>query len=138
MVALGDDGPPEYMGNAEIRWIPFQKAPATVANWYRAADIYLHAARADTFPNTVIEALACGTPVVATAVGGISEQVDDGVTGLLAPVGDAAALADAVETLLRDERRLAAMGEAAAEAARGRYDVRAMVESYEAWLSELA
>jgi glycosyltransferase involved in cell wall biosynthesis len=74
-VALGEDAPAERIGAAEIRFVPYQKDPAVVARYYQAADIYIHSARADTFPNTVLEALACGTPVVATAVGGIPEQV---------------------------------------------------------------
>jgi glycosyltransferase involved in cell wall biosynthesis len=48
----------------------------SVARYYQAADLYVHAAPADTFPNTVLEALACGTPVVATAIAGIPEQVE--------------------------------------------------------------
>src|ERR671918_1684959 len=74
-VALGEDAPAERIGAAEVRFVPYQKDAALVARYYQAADIYIHSARADTFPNTVLEALACGTPVVATAVGGISEQV---------------------------------------------------------------
>ncbi len=74
-LALGEDAPAERIGRAEIRFIPHQPDTALVARYYQAADLYLHAARADTFPTTVLEALACGTPVVATAVGGIPEQV---------------------------------------------------------------
>ena len=63
--------------------------------YYQAADIYIHAAKADTFPNVVLEALACGLPVVATAVGGIPEQIDHERTGFLVPPGDAAGMAEA-------------------------------------------
>ena len=52
-----------------------RKGAETVAPYYQAADVYLHAAKADNFPRAVLEALCCGTPVVATAVGGIPEQV---------------------------------------------------------------
>ncbi|MGE0394116.1 MAG: glycosyltransferase, partial [Alphaproteobacteria bacterium] len=49
--------------------------PARMRTAYRAADVYVHAARVDTFPTTVIEALACGLPVIATRAGGIPEQI---------------------------------------------------------------
>src|SRR5262245_11563282 len=75
LFALGEDAPPERLGHASIRFVPYQRDPRSVAQYYQAADLYVHAARADTFPTTVLEALACGTPVVATAVGGIPEQV---------------------------------------------------------------
>ena len=54
---------------------PYERDISRVASYYRASDIYLHPARADTFPTAVLESLACGVPVVATAVGGIPEQV---------------------------------------------------------------
>jgi len=65
----------ERIGQAEVKFVPYQSSPEDVAKYYQIADVYVHAARADTFPNTVLEALACGAPVVATAVGGIPEQI---------------------------------------------------------------
>lgn len=79
LIGLGEDAPPERVGTAEVIFVPFQKDPAVVARYYRAADLYVHMAQAETYPNTVMEALCCGTPVVATAVGGIAEQVDSAV-----------------------------------------------------------
>jgi glycosyltransferase involved in cell wall biosynthesis len=99
-IALGETAPPERIGDVEIRFVPYQNDPNRIARYYQAADLYVHAARADTFPNTVLEALACGTPVVASAVGGIPEQVIEGRTGFLTQVGDAPALAGLVIELL--------------------------------------
>src|SRR3546814_3518586 len=76
LLALGDSGPDEKVGNTELRFVPYQSEEAVVASFYHAADIYLHAAHADNFPTTLLEAAACGLPVVATAVGGIPEQVE--------------------------------------------------------------
>ena len=68
-VGLGDTQEPTKVGpNCEAVFVPYQTDSALVAAYYQAADVYLHASRADTFPNVVLEALACGTPVVATAV----------------------------------------------------------------------
>ncbi len=77
-LAIGQELPSEHIGNAEIRFLRFETNPANVAKYYQAADLYIHAARADTFPTTVLEALASGRPVIASAVGGILEQVEEG------------------------------------------------------------
>jgi starch synthase len=58
-----------------------------------------------------LEAMACGTDIVASRVGGIPEVVADGETGLLVPPGDPVALADALNTVVRDTGRAAAMGQ---------------------------
>lgn len=70
--AIGDVAPAEQAGAVKIEFLPYRDS---LAECYQAADVYLHAAKADTFPTTILEALACGTPVVATSVGGIPEQV---------------------------------------------------------------
>jgi glycosyltransferase involved in cell wall biosynthesis len=132
-LALGDDAPPERIGRATVQFVPYQKDPKVVARYYQAADVYVHAARADTFPNVVLEALACGTPVVATAVGGIPEQVEEGVTGFLVPPGDAEAMAAAVVALLADEALRKRFGENAAQEARKRFDLDRQVSEYIEW-----
>jgi glycosyltransferase involved in cell wall biosynthesis len=73
--AIGDTAPAEQAGAVKIEFLPHSDS---LAECYQAADVYIHAARADTFPTTIIEALACGTPVVASAVGGIPEQIIEG------------------------------------------------------------
>lgn len=136
-IALGEDGPTERIGRAEVRFVPFQKTPNDVARYYQAADVYLHAARADTFPNVVLEALACGTPVVATAVGGIPEQIDDGSTGYLTRPQDAQDMADAIIRLLNDPASCRAMGENAVQQARMRFDLNRQVDDYLDWYERI-
>ncbi len=113
------------------------KRPKQIARYYQAADLYLHPARADTFPNTVLEALTCGTPVVASAVGGIPEQVVEGRTGFLVPVGDARAMAERVLALLADEGLRLQMGRQAAEGAARRFGVERVVGEYLAFYEEM-
>lgn len=72
---------------------------------YQASDIVLNPSLADNMPNSVLEALACGVPVVSTNVGGIPALLQDGVTALLVPPGDPAAMAHAILALLRDPPR---------------------------------
>lgn len=136
-VALGEAGGAEQVRQAEIRFVPYEKDIRRVAAYYRAADVYLHAARADTFPNSVIEALACGTPVIATRVGGIPEQVNEGRTGFLIDAGDATAMAEKIEILLRDAELRQRMGRAAALDAQARFDLNLQVDAYLAWYQEI-
>jgi glycosyltransferase involved in cell wall biosynthesis len=138
LACVGETAPDRRLGTAVLRHFPHQGQPAALVPFYRAADAYMQASKVDTFPSTILEALACGTPVVATGVGGIPEQIDDGQTGFLVPGGDPAALAASVERLLDDRERLTRMGAQAAQVARERYALDTMVETYLDWLGELA
>ena len=90
-----------------------------VLELFAAADASILSSSWENFPHTVVEALAAGTPVLATATGGVSEVVRDGENGLLVPLGDAAALGEAIRRYVGDEalrRRLrAAASESVAE-----------------------
>jgi L-malate glycosyltransferase len=94
-------------------------------------DLFVSASRSEAFGMAMVEALACGVPVVATATEGAREIVEEGVTGLLVPVGDVSALASSISSLLEDERRREALGACALAAARRRFDVARMVEATE-------
>ena len=84
-----------------------------------------------------LEAMACGTAVVASDVGGIPEVVDDGVTGLLVPPDDPAALADALNALLRDRDRARAYGDAGRARAVGEFSWSAIASETVALYREL-
>ena len=135
-VALGEDAPSETLGNAEIRFFPFRRDVSDVARFYQAADVYLHGARIDTFPNAVLEALACATPVVATAVGGIPEQIYEGHTGFLVPPADAAAMATRIVEALDEVTNQRISVAAAAEAAK-RFVLERYVEDHLKWYEDI-
>jgi len=90
-----------------------------LSTYYRAADVCVVPSRSESFGLVALEAGACGTPVVAAAVGGLLTLVDDGVTGLLVDTRDPADYAVAVTEILDHPARAAAMAAAAAERARG-------------------
>ena len=90
-----------------------------MARLYREADIALNPSLADNMPNSLLEAMASGLPVVSTNVGGIPFMVRDGVTAMLVPPQDPQATADAIDRLLGDcglRRRFAAAGLAEVQA----------------------
>jgi D-inositol-3-phosphate glycosyltransferase len=90
-----------------------------LSTYYRAADVCIVPSRSESFGLVALEAAACGTPVVAAAVGGLRTLVDEGVTGFLVDTRDPADYAGAVATLLDDHGLSAKIAEAAAERARG-------------------
>jgi glycosyltransferase involved in cell wall biosynthesis len=77
----------------------------------------------DGVPNVILEAMACGVPVVASAISGIPEVVEHDRTGLLVPPSDASALADALERLLGCPAEADALGRAGAQAVRASFDI---------------
>jgi glycosyltransferase involved in cell wall biosynthesis len=84
-----------------------------------------------------LEALGCETPVVATAVGGIPEQIIDGKTGRLTPAGDAEAMAQAVASLLEDDQLRRALGAKAGQQARQHFGRDRMIGDYLGWFAEI-
>jgi glycosyltransferase involved in cell wall biosynthesis len=105
----------------------------TVLRLFRAADASLLPSRWENFPHTVVESLAVGCPVIATAVGGVPEVVEDGRNGLLVPPGDAKALAAAISRFFSDEE-LASRLAAAAPASVDRFSEETVFTAIEAEL----
>jgi len=90
---------------------------------YSAANLFVAPSRQDNLPNTALEALACGIPTIASAIGGLPDIVRDGETGLLVPPGDAGALRTAITSVLQDPSRQAAMAETCRRTALAEYDL---------------
>ncbi|HEC15522.1 MAG TPA: glycosyltransferase [Sedimenticola sp.] len=100
-----------------------------IALAYAAADVFLAPSFQDNLPNTVMEALACGTPVAAFRVGGIPEMIDHGVNGYLAACGDEAGLGAGVAWLLNHPEP-ARLAEAARKTAEQCYDIKRQAQCY--------
>lgn len=153
LLAVGEAAPAEAVGAATVEFVAYVDDPAGMAGYYRAADVYVHAARADTFPNTVLEALACGKPVAATAVGGITEQVRsldmscadrgvakwaaDSATGVLVPPGDAVALGEAILSLSGDGDLMRRLEHNARRDAEQRFDLERQASDYLDWYASV-
>jgi glycosyltransferase involved in cell wall biosynthesis len=89
---------------------------AAMRQLYSACDVLALPSLQDNLPNVLVEAMACGLPAVASDTGGIPDLVRHGETGLLAPPGDAAQLADHLERLLRDAALCTRLADAARRA----------------------
>jgi glycosyltransferase involved in cell wall biosynthesis len=148
-VAVGRDSAVTAAGAAHTLALPFQRDRHVMAQYYQSADLYLHAAHADTFPLAVLEAMACGTPVVATAVGGVPEQIHSidldamstgevgDANGVLVGAGDAAQMARAVEKLWANPDARRALGENARADVEARFDLERQADAYLDWYQEL-
>ncbi|WP_127530645.1 glycosyltransferase family 4 protein [Paenibacillus kobensis] len=95
-----------------VKFLGFTALPR-LREWYASADVFLFPSATETFGNVVLEAMACGAPVVCASAGGVADTVAHGSNGLLCEPGNAEAFSDALTRLYRepDERRgLAARG----------------------------
>ncbi|HEX3542861.1 MAG TPA: glycosyltransferase [Acidimicrobiales bacterium] len=101
-----------------LRLVPPQ-GHEILSTYYRAADVVIVPSRSESFGLVALEASACGVPVVASAVGGLTTLIDDGVTGFLVEGRDPAVFADDAARILADAELAGAMSRAAAARARG-------------------
>jgi colanic acid/amylovoran biosynthesis glycosyltransferase len=90
-----------------------QRTPQQVKETLQKADIFVLSSHSEGIANAVLEAMACGLPVVTTDCGGMREAITNGVDGYVVPLRDPEAMADALETLIMNETLRAAIGKAA-------------------------
>lgn len=106
---------------------------------YSAADVFVIPSLQEVFGHTIIEAMACGTPVIGFDTGGMSDVIQPGRTGALVPVGDVDALRQAITDLLADREALAAMSDTCRQVVLEHYTIekqtRRYAELYEAAFS---
>jgi sugar transferase (PEP-CTERM/EpsH1 system associated) len=115
-------------GAETLAWLPGERrdVPALM----RSFDVFVLPSLGEGISNTILEAMACGLPVVATRVGGNPELVEEGVTGTLVPSGNPEALAGALAAYIRDPDRRREEGAGARRRAEQRFSINAMVAGY--------
>lgn len=117
--------------------VRFWGVRSDVADILNAADIFTLPSKYEGNPMSVMEAMAAGLPVVATAVGGVPELVEEGVSGFLTPNEDTDALTNALQQLVDNAGLRQRMGEAALRRAREKFDIRHTVRAYETLYEEI-
>ena len=114
----------------KVKHFGFVKDPASQALMYNAADLFLCSTLADAQPQTAVEALACGTPVIAYDIGPMPELIQDGKTGFIAPDVSVESLAVTLEEVLDDPDQLVEMGQSCREEAEQKYDLSKQTKMY--------
>ena len=116
-------------GVADLAWLPGERAD--VPDVMRGLDCFVLPSLAEGISNTILEAMACALPVLATEVGGNAELVVAGRTGRLVPAGDVQALAAGLVDMAGERAGAAAMGRAGRERVEQQFSLRSMVASYQ-------
>ncbi|HEX4775670.1 MAG TPA: glycosyltransferase family 4 protein [Acidimicrobiia bacterium] len=131
LVVVGD-GPLRSLLPQAVGFVP----PRELGPWYERAAVVVVPSRREGYGMVAREAMAYGRPVVATAVGGLVDAVEDGVTGILVAPRDAVALRAALEGLLVDAPRRASLGAAARDRARAAFGRDALASRLEPLLAD--
>ena len=116
-------------GAADAAWLPGERAD--VVDVMRGLDCFVLPSLAEGISNTILEAMACGLPVVATDVGGNAELVVAGQTGRVVPTDNPQAMAEAILGLWRDPALCARMGSQGRRVVEQRFSLQAMVAAYQ-------
>jgi len=116
------------LGIADVTWVA--GARNDIPNCLRAIDVLCLPSLAEGISNAILEAMACGVPVIATDVGGNRELVEDGVTGILVPTNDAPSMSAAIERFYMDASARRAAGAAARSRAVTHFSLESMVTKY--------
>ena len=130
-IGVGSEDAVNYFNQQDVKIIPYIKDERQLAKYYQAADVFIHAAHSDNFPTTILESLSCGTPVVASEVGGIPEQVEQAVNGLLVDKENPQEMADRTLEIIGNDNLHAQLSEGALSGARMKFSFECMGDAYE-------
>ena len=113
-----------------IKHLGFIKNETQIAEFLNIADLFLSMTREDNLPNTIMESLACGTPVISTNVGGISDMVTENYNGRLIERDNAKQMAEAILHSIEDEKLLPRWSANARSSAEVKFYHKKQAESY--------
>jgi glycosyltransferase involved in cell wall biosynthesis len=151
---LGDRHDPITCGKSRIEFIDGITDKSKICSYLRASDVYLHSARVDNYPLAILEALSCGLPVIASAVGGIPEQVlgyekfqqalsqsnrshIETATGLLVDPMSSEQQILALETLIFDQKLRSTLSHNAIIDSKKRFNLKNQSQLYIEWFNEI-
>lgn len=137
MAAFGQSGSQTQTRNLPIQWLGKVNHETDLVRLYCSADLFILPSLEDNLPNTMLEAMACGTPVIAFDTGGIPDAVHHGETGMLARCGDSAELGAHTLHLLNSPRLLQKMGRAGVDLIRREYNRDLQADRYIRLFSQL-
>lgn len=126
LICTGESDSITMKNNVTIQFVNYISNRKELVSFYQAADLLVHATNADNFPTTILEALACGTPVIGTSIGGVPEQITEN-TGLLYKHKDHIDLAKKIMLLLNNKNLRDAMAQNAVKDAHDRFDIQKQV-----------
>ena len=129
---LGEKGEPMSYNHIRLKKLGWLQDREKVAVVYQASDLYLHPTNADTYPNVILEAMSCGTPVFASDIGGITEQISDQVDGRVLP-NKAETFASAIKEIIIDDQKRHNFAERSLCKARKLFSETDMIRKYHDW-----
>lgn len=136
-ICIGLTSVNEIIGEGELIYTGRIFNDKTMALYYQAADVYLHAAHHEVFGRSIAEAMACATPVVATGIDGIPEVVQNGKTGFLTPAKNPFALAEKINALLQNPSLRVEIGVNSSNYARKSFDLTIQTENFLDWYNKI-
>lgn len=139
LLSFGRDPDPAVRARLRSRWthLGFLTSDADASRAYAAMDCFVIPSRAEAFGQTAIEAMACGTAVIGTDVGGLREALDVGRAGCLVPVGDVTAIADAIHRLIDDPAARGALSDLGRKHVVARHDPATCARRYRELYAEI-
>jgi glycosyltransferase involved in cell wall biosynthesis len=129
---MGEDGDSTSHQHVCLRKLGWLQDKCDVAEVYQASDLYLHATKADTYPNVILEAMSCGTPVIASDIGGIPEQISDQVDGRILP-NQPEIFASVISEIILDDHKRNYFAERALQKAKQFFNETDMIAKYHDW-----
>lgn len=131
LLCIGGNLNDQGLSNENIKYIPFIFDQSLLAQYYSSSDVFLLTSLADNFPNTVLEAMACGTPVVSFDVGGVKEAVVHNKNGYIAKYQDCKDLMNGIDYILSlSSEKLADMSEQSIKRIRNNFSLTTMTKNY--------
>ncbi len=137
VLSLGRTAPDLATLSLPIHSLGYTDSDEEICLAYSAADVFVLPSLEDNLPNTMLEAMSCGTPVIGSRVGGIPELVIDGLTGFLVAPGEVRQLAEALLTAILDPTRLSGMSQRCRQVIEQGYALPTQATRYLALYSDL-